>query len=85
MASPYSDIGSTINFAICWNSLVLISTLYGKNLISYTQSADNLSLYSLNDNKQSVSETTRETSFRFSAFRAYFNTLFKNSDHLSDN
>ncbi|KAM7182534.1 Homing endonuclease [Rhypophila sp. PSN 637] len=52
MASPYSDIRITINFAICWNSLVLISTLYGKNLISYTQSADNLSLYSLNDNKQ---------------------------------
>ena len=61
---------------------MLISTLYGKNLISYTQSADNLSLYSLNDNKQSVSETTRETSF--SAFRAYYNTLFKNREHPSD-
>nr|QJQ35391.1 LAGLIDADG endonuclease [Fusarium pseudonygamai] len=97
MASPYSDIGSTINFAICWNSLVLISTLYGKNLISYTQSADNLSLYSLKDNKQSVSETTRETSFRrkhaslekkntffFYAFHIYYNTLFKNKDPLSD-
>jgi len=84
MASPYSDIGNIINLAICWNSLVLISTLKGKNLISYTQSADNLSLYSLKDNKQSVSETTRETSFRFSAFHAYFNTLFKNRDPLSD-
>lgn len=82
MASPYSDIRNTINFAICWNSLVLISTLYGKNLISYTQSADNLSLYSLKDNKQSVSETTRETSFF--AFRAYYNTLFKNRNDLSD-
>jgi hypothetical protein len=82
MASPYSDIGNTINIAICWNSLVLISTLYGKNLISYTQSADNLSLYSLKDNKQSVSETTRETSFI--AFCVYYNTLFKNKDHLSD-
>lgn len=82
MASPYSDIRNIINFAICWNSLVLISTLYGKNLISYTQSADNLSLYSLKDNKQSVSETTRETSFF--AFRAYYNTLFKNRDHISD-
>lgn len=79
MASPYSDIRNTINFAICWNSLVLISTLYGKNLISYTQSADNLSLYSLKDNKQGVSETTRETSFF--AFRAYYNTLFKNRNH----
>jgi len=84
MASPYSDIGSTINFAICWNSLVLISTLYGKNLISYTQSADNLSLYSLKDNKESVSETTRETSFKFSAFHIYYNTLFKNKDPLFD-
>jgi len=84
MASPYSDIGNIINFAICWNSLVLISTLYGKNLISYTQSADNLSLYSLKDNKQSVSETTRETSFKFSAFYAYYNTIFKNKDLPSD-
>jgi len=84
MASPYSDIRITINFAICWNSLVLISTLYGKNLISYTQSADNLSLYSLNDNKQSVSETTCETSLKFSAFHAYYNILFKNQNDLSD-
>lgn len=90
MASPYSDIRNIINFAICWNSLVLISTLYGKNLISYTQSADNLSLYSVaeastsvkKDNKQSVSETTRETSFF--AFHAYYNLLFKNRNHLSD-
>ena len=84
MASPYSDIRITINFAICWNSLVLISTLYGKNLISYTQSADNLSLYSLNDNKQSVSETTRETSLNFSAFHTYYNILFKNKNNISD-
>ena len=83
MASPYSDIRNIINFAICWNSLVLIGTLYGKNLISYTQSADNLSLY-LNEDKQSVSETTRETSFNFSPFRAYYTTLFKNSDHLTN-
>ena len=76
MASPYSDIGNIINIAICWNSLVLISTLYGKNLISYTRSADNLSLYSIMDNKQSVSETTRDTSLKFSAFRAYYYTLF---------
>ena len=84
MASPYSNIRNLINLAVCWNSLVLINTLNGKSLISYTQSADNMSLNSLKDSKHSVSETTRETSFRFSAFRAYFNTLFKNSDHLSD-
>ena len=63
---------------------MLINTLNGKSLISYTQSADNMSLNSLKDSKHSVSETTRETSFRFSAFRVYFNALFKNSDHLSD-
>ena len=85
LASPYSDIRNLINFAICWNSLVLINTLNGKSLISYTQSADNMSLNSLKDSKHSVSETIRETSFKFFAFRAYFNTLFKNSDHLSDN
>jgi len=84
MASPYSDIRNLINFAICWNSLVLIYTLKGKSWISYTQSADNMSLNSLEDNKHSVSETTRETSFKLSAFRTYFNTLFKNSNHLSD-
>ena len=85
MASPYSDMGNIINIAICWNSLVLISTLNGKNLISYTQSADNLSLYSIKDNKQSVSETTRDTSFE--AFRAYYNTLFEKAinENLSDN
>lgn len=77
MASPYSDIRNIINIAICWNSLTLISTLYGKNLISYTQSADNLSLYSTTDNKQRVSETTRDTYLKFAAFRAYYNTLFK--------
>lgn len=84
MASPYSDIGILINFAICWNSLVLINTLKGKSLISYTQSADNVSLNSLKDSKHSVSETIRERSFKLSAFRTYYNTLFNNSDHLSD-
>jgi hypothetical protein len=88
LASPYRDIGILINIAICWDSLVLISTLNGKNLISYTQSAGNLSLYpkptATGDKKLSASETTRNTSFNFSAFRSYYNTLFKNSSHLSD-
>ena len=34
-ASSYSDI-RLIYFAICWNSLTLISTLISKNLINYT-------------------------------------------------
>nr|YP_009710363.1 LAGLIDADG endonuclease [Ceratocystis albifundus]QFX74865.1 LAGLIDADG endonuclease [Ceratocystis albifundus] len=36
------------------------------------------------DNKQSASETTRKTSFNFTAFRDYYNTFFKNSSQLSD-
>lgn len=84
VASPYSDIRNIINFAVCWNSLVLINTLNGKSLISYTQSADNQSLYSLQDDKLSVSETTRKTSFKYSAFHTYFTTLFKNKNRLSD-
>ena len=84
MASPYSDIGTLIHLAICWNSLVLINTLNGKSLINYTQSADNLSLNSLKDSKQNVLETTRETSFRFSLFYTQFNTLFKTKQDISN-
>jgi hypothetical protein len=84
MASSYSDIRNIINLAICWNSLVLINTLKGKNLINYTQSADDLSLNSLKDNKQSVSETLRKTAFKFFKFQAYFNTLFKNVNPISN-
>lgn len=85
LASPYSDIRTFIYFAVCLNGLVLFNTLNGKNLISYTQLAGNLSLYSLKSNTLSTSETTRETSFNYSAFRLYYNTLF-NSDapHLSN-
>jgi hypothetical protein len=42
MASPTGDSWG-INFAICWDSLVLIGTFARKNLISYAQSAGNLS------------------------------------------
>lgn len=87
MASPHSDMGNyIIYFAICWNGLVLIGTLNGKNSISYTKSAGNLSLYSSDSKTQSASETTRETSFNFSAFRLYYNKLFgNNAQHLSNN
>lgn len=86
LASPYSDIRDFINFAICWDGLVLISTFNGKNLISYTQSAGNLSLYLLKSITQSASETTRETSFNFLAFRFYYKILFgNNAQHLSNN
>lgn len=86
LASPHSDMSAYINFAICWNGLVLIGTLKGKNSISYTQSAGNLSLYSSSSKTQSASETTRETSFNFSAFRLYSESLFENRAlYLSDN
>ena len=84
MASPYSNISVYI-FAICLDSFMLISTLNGKNLISTTQWANNLSLYFLINKIQSVSETTSETSFNFSLFRTYYYKLFNsNSEHLSD-
>ena len=66
--------------------MLLIGTLYGKNLISYTQSAGNLSLYLSKSNTQSASETTRETSFNFSAFRQYYKTIHGNdTSHICNN
>lgn len=86
LASPHSDMGSLIYFAICLNGLVLIGTLKGKNPISYTQLAGNLSLCFSESKIQSASETTHETSFHFSAFRLYYNTLFnKGAEELFDN
>ena len=72
---------------------MLIGTLNGKNSISYTKSAGNLSLYSSESKTQSASETTRETSFNFSAFRLYYKTLYffpgekkgNDAQHLSNN
>jgi LAGLIDADG endonuclease len=76
-----------INFAICWNSLVLISTFNSENLISYAQSAGNLSLicyimlkYAIKTDKSS-SETTRETSFNFDEYR---DLSGKNPDKISN-
>ena len=85
LASPYSNMRAFIYFAICLNSLMFISTFNSKNLISYTQWASNLSLYSLWNKTQSASETTRETSFIYSVFRLEYNKLFnKDVQHLSD-
>jgi len=87
LASPLSDMRNyIIYFAVGWNGLVLIGTLNGENSISYTKSAGNLSLYSSESKIQSASEVIRETSFNFSAFRLYYNTLFGNAaQHLSAN
>jgi len=81
-----------INFAICWNSLVPISTFNSENLIGYAQSAGNLSfifsvLYLIQSKEldiktdKSPSETTRETSFNFDEYR---NLSGKDSDKISD-
>lgn len=80
LAFPISDFGVT-NFAICWNSLVLIGTLYSKNLISYTQSAGNFNYILNNIIDKSSSETTRETSFNFTNFRKYEKYSYKISDN----
>lgn len=86
VASPYSNIRFLIiNFTICWNGLVLISTFYSENLISYTQSAGNMFFFISNDISHRTSETTRETSFNFLAFHNYYYKLLgKNSNHISN-
>jgi hypothetical protein len=80
-----------INFAVCWESLVSISTFNSENLLGYAQSAGNISFISLSllinlkncgkEAENSSSETTRETSFNFDEYR---NVSGKNSDEISD-
>lgn len=85
LASPLSDLRFYIYLAVSWNGLVLIGTLNGENSISYTKSAGNLSLCPSKSKIQSASETIRDTSFNFDAFRLYYNTLFGNTaQHLSN-
>jgi hypothetical protein len=91
LASPHSDMWINILYlAVSWNDLVLIGTLNGENSISCIKSAGNLSLCSSRSKIQSASETIRETSFKFSAFYMYYNTLFGSAfsvgqQHLPDN
>jgi hypothetical protein len=69
MALLYCEIEG-INFAICWNSLLLLGTFYSKNLSGYTQSAGNLKF------NKSSSETTREISFfNFDSFHNVYSSL----------
>ena len=58
VALPYCEIGVR-NLAVCWNSLVLIGTLYSKNPISYTQSAGNLYTKGLKSSSEIICETSR--------------------------
>ena len=71
VALSYCEVG-VINFAVCWNSFMLYSTLSSKNLYSYTRSAGSHSDYQM-----SSSETTRETSpiHNFSSFLAPAHSL----------
>lgn len=75
VALLYCEV-KVINFAICWNSLTLLSTFYSKNLSSYTQSAGNL--YTKYISLRSSSETTRETSFDFTLFQNMSKTTASN-------
>ncbi len=80
-----------INFAVCWESLVPINTFNSENFIGYAQSAGNLSfiyigilLYIVKyyiKSEKSSSETTREASFDFKAYRKISGF---NSDKISD-
>lgn len=70
VALLYCEI-KIINIAVCWKSLVLISTFSCKNLISYTRSAGNLYTNSL----KSSSEITRDTSFDFTLFKQFYSRL----------
>jgi hypothetical protein len=80
-----------INFAICWKSLVPINTFNSEKFIGYAKSAGNLSFIFLGillyiveyyiKSEKSSSETTRETSFDFKAYRKISGN---NSDKISD-
>lgn len=69
-----------INFAICWNSSTLCSTLLiSKNLDSYTQSAGNRYFRVSPLVNSRSSETIRETSFQFSAFHLIYHHFYPNN------
>jgi hypothetical protein len=76
-----------IIFAICWNSLVFVSTFNSKNLINYTESAGYLTLMFFTLLKYNIkidenpSETKREISFNFNNFR---NLSGKSPKDISD-
>jgi len=63
-----------INIAKCWNSLVLTSTFNSKNLVNYTQSAENLYTNSL----RNFSETMRDTSQKFETFNKLNKKIISN-------
>ncbi|KAI9309732.1 homing endonuclease, partial [Dichotomocladium elegans] len=80
MALPQGDL-RVINLAVCWNSILLLSTFNSENLNKYTQSAGNR----CSSNDASSSETTRETTyFNFSTFRTLYAKL-NFTNQITDN
>lgn len=78
MALLYCEI-EVINFAICWNSCLLLGTFYSKNLSGYTQSAGNLKF------NKSSSETTREISFfNMDSFHNVYSSLRSTNKKISN-
>jgi len=75
VALPLCEVG-VINVAICWNSLVLTSTLNSKNLVSYTQSAG--IRYTSFSGLKSSSETICDTSRKFETFNKHSKNLISN-------
>ena len=58
-----------IKFAVCWNGCLFTSTFCCKNLVNKTQSAGNQGIL---QSLMSSSETTRDTSFNFTAFNNHY-------------
>ena len=75
MALPLCEVGVII-VALCWNSLVLTSTLNSKNLVSYTQSAG--IRYTSFAGLKSSSETICDTSRKFETFNKHSKNLISN-------
>lgn len=73
VALPHCEM-RVINLAICWNSLVLISTFNSKNLVSYTQPAGNLNTQSLKRSSETICEISRN-----------FYMFNKNSNNIINN
>lgn len=74
LVGPFHCEMEVINIAKCWNSLVLTSTFNSKNLVNYTQSAENLYTNSL----RNFSETTCDTSRNFETFNKLNKKIISN-------
>jgi hypothetical protein len=83
MALLYCEL-KVINLAICWNSLILIGTLYSKNLIMITQSAGNYKNFLNLNYFLKTSETTRGKSFNFYEFYFIYKQKYHNTNNINN-